>query len=156
MMKLQTILEDLKNSNIEFDNWQIPSLSQLRLEYKVEHEFKSRDDFKSEKDFLYAVKTGKIKKITPNFDMRIRGRSHTRDFKELLNLIKGYKSYPEFRNEKTLKKLYNRFKENLPIDLPIILEQGNSYEIFSGNTRLDVAFQLGITPKALIIKSTAL
>jgi hypothetical protein len=40
------------------------------------------------------------------------------------------------------------------MDLPIIIEfSDGTRKVFSGNTRLDVAFQLGIEPKVLLIKS---
>ena len=37
------------------------------------------------------------------------------------------------------------------MDLPIVIDNKGKLTIFSGNTRLDVTFQLGITPKALFI-----
>jgi hypothetical protein len=40
------------------------------------------------------------------------------------------------------------------MDLPIVIEFSNgSKRIFSGNTRMDIAFQLGINPKVLLVKS---
>jgi FlaA1/EpsC-like NDP-sugar epimerase len=73
---------------------------------------------------------------------------------ELLDLIKSYRSYPEYRNEETLKAIYDGFKNNQPMDLPIVIEFKDGYKrIFSGNTRMDIAFQLGINPKVLLIKS---
>ncbi len=72
---------------------------------------------------------------------------------KLLDLIKSYRSYPKFRNEQTLKSIYNGFKTNQPMDLPIVIEDENGYRrVFSGNTRMDIAFHLGINPEVLIIK----
>jgi two-component system CheB/CheR fusion protein len=57
------------------------------------------------------------------------------------------------RNKKTLKSIYDGFKTNQPMDLPIIIESEGGYKrVFSGNTRMDIAFQLGINPKVLLIK----
>ena len=40
------------------------------------------------------------------------------------------------------------------MDYPIVIEFSNgSKRVFSGNTRMDIAFQLGINPKVLLIKS---
>jgi hypothetical protein len=39
------------------------------------------------------------------------------------------------------------------MDLPIVIEDESGYRrVFSGNTRMDIAFHLGINPKVLIIK----
>jgi len=150
MIKLIDILKEIT----QFSNWKTPSLSQLKQEFKVEQELKGRHFWKDEEDFLNAVKDGKIVTITPSEDQNINYRSHTDSYEELLDLIKSYRSYPEYRNEKTLKAIYDGFKNNQPMDLPIVIEFSNGNKrIFSGNTRMDIAFQLGINPKVLLVKS---
>jgi len=150
MIKLLDILKEI----IAFSNWKMPSLSQLKQEYKIEHEMKGNDFWESEEDFLNAVKNGKIVTITPSEDQNIYYRSGTESYEELLNLIKSYRSYPKYRNETTLQSLYDGFKNNSPMDLPIVIKfPDNTKRVFSGNTRMDVAFQLGINPKVLLVKS---
>jgi hypothetical protein len=150
MIKLIDILKEIT----QFSNWKTPSLSQLKQEFKVEQELKGRHFWKDEEDFLNAVKDGKIVTITPSEDQNINYRSHTDSYEELLDLIKSYRSYPEYRNEETLKAIYDGFKNNQPMDLPIVIEFSNrNKRIFSGNTRMDIAFQLGINPKVLLVKS---
>jgi hypothetical protein len=140
--------------DIHFNNWSIPSKKQLRLEYQIEHELKDEDYFDSEKEFLKAVNNGKIITIKSEDDSDIMSRSRKKNYDDILRLIKSYKSYPEFRNEETLQKIYDGFKNNDKMDLPIIIEfSDGTRKVFSGNTRLDVAFQLGIEPKVLLIKS---
>ena len=148
MIKLVNLLKEI----IGFSNWKMPSLSQLKQEFKIEQEMKNNKFWKSEEDFLTAVKNGKIVTITPNEDQNIYYRSGTTSYKELLNLIQGYRSYPEFRNEKTLKDIYNGFENNQTMDYPIVIEDESNRRVFSGNTRMDIAFQLGINPKVLLIK----
>ena len=148
MIKLVNLLKEV----IGFSNWKMPSLSQLKQEFKIEQEMKNNKFWKNEEDFLTAVKNGKIVTITPNEDQNIYYRSRTTSYKELLNLIQGYRSYPEFRNEKTLKDIYYGFKNNQTMDYPIVIEDENNRRVFSGNTRMDIAFQLGINPKVLLIK----
>lgn len=139
---------------IQFDNWVVPSTSQLKQEFKVEHELKGNDFFENEDEFLQAVKDGKIITVTPSIDAQIDYRSRTSSREELLDLIQMYRSYPKYRNEDTLQALYDAFETNQPIDLPIVIEfTDGTKRIFSGNTRMDIAFQLGINPKALLIKS---
>jgi len=149
-MKLLDILIEV----IQFSNWQVPNLAQLKQEYQREHESKGNDFFDDEEEFLKAVNDAKIITITPSDNARIGYRSNTSSYEQLLKLIKSYRSYPKYRNEETLKALYDGFKENNPMDLPIVIEFSNtSRRVFSGNTRMDVAFQLGINPKVLLVKS---
>jgi hypothetical protein len=149
MIKLINILKEIT----QFSNWKIPSLLQLKQEFKIEQEIKDNKFWKDEEEFLNAIKNGKIVTITPSEDQNIDYRSGTESYEELLNLIKNYRSYPEFRNEKTLKAIYDGFKENKSMDLPIVIEDKKGHmRVFSGNTRIDIAFQLGINPKVLLIK----
>lgn len=153
-MKKRDILAIIKE-NIEFNNWKMPIVKQLELEYHVEHELKGNYFFEDKDDFFEAVENGNVEKITSDDDYKIDYRSHTSSKEALLNLIRGYRSYPQFRNEKTVEAIYDGFKENKPMDLPIVIKFKNGRRrIFCGNTRLDIAFQLGIEPKVLVIKST--
>ena len=147
-------LIDLLRESIQFSNWKMPSLPQLKQEFKIEHEIKGNDFWDSEEDFLNAIKNSKTITITPSEDQSIDYRSGTTSYEELLDLIQSYRSYPKYRNEETLKSIYDGFKTNQPMDLPVIIEFKDGYKrIFSGNTRMDIAFQLGINPKVLLIKS---
>ncbi len=149
MVKLLDILKEM----IGFSNWKMPSISQLKQEFKIEQEMKGNEFWEGEEEFINAAKNGKIITITPSEDQNIDYRSGTELYDELLDLIKSYRSYPEFRNEKTLKAIYDGFKTNQPMDYPIVIEDKNGdRRVFSGNTRMDVAFQLGINPKVLLIK----
>jgi hypothetical protein len=149
------LLDILNEATTQFDNWVKPSTQQLKAEYRIEHEMKGNDFFDDESEFMDAVDNGKIITVTPQIDASIDNRSGTTSYEELLDLIKSYRSYPKYRNEDTLKSLYDGFKTNQPMDLPIIIEFSDGYKrIFSGNTRIDIAFQLGINPKALLIQST--
>jgi hypothetical protein len=146
-------LIDILNEITQFSNWRIPSLSQLKQEFKIEQEMKGNKFWENEEDFLNAIKNGRITTITPSEDQNIDYRSGTESYDELLDLIKSYRSYPKFRNEQTLKSIYDGFKTNQPMDLPIVIEDENGYRrVFSGNTRMDIAFHLGINPEVLIIK----
>jgi len=149
MIKLINLLKEITG----FSNWRMPSLSKLKQEFKIEQEMKGNEFWEDEENFLNAVKNGNIVTITPSEDQDIDYRSGTESYDELLDLIKSYRSYPEFRNEETLKAIYDGFKNNQPMDLPIVIEDDNGYRrVFSGNTRMDIAFQLGINPEVLIIK----
>jgi hypothetical protein len=152
VIKLLNILRE----SIQFNNWKIPSISQLKQEFKIEHEMKGNEFFNDEDEFFQAIKDGEVITVTPSMDIQIDNRSGTTSYDELLDLIKSYRSYPQYRNKDTLKAIYDGFKNNQAMDYPIIIEFADETKyIFSGNTRMDVAFQLGINPKALLIKSNA-
>ena len=149
MIKLINLLKEITG----FSNWRMPSLSKLKQEFKIEQEMKGNEFWEDEEDFLNAIENGNIVTITPSEDQDIDYRSGTESYDELLDLIKSYRSYPEFRNEETLKAIYDGFKNNQSMDYPIVIEDKDGYRrVFSGNTRMDIAFQLGINPKVLLIK----
>lgn len=135
-------------------SWIKPTDQELKDEYHREYTIKGISKigwFPKEEDFLKAARSGKIIDVTPELDSKIDYRSNTRSREELTSLLKTYRSWPEFRNEKNLSNLYDRINSGQPMTMPIILKIGNRYRVFSGNTRLDIAFQLGKTPKALLV-----
>lgn len=148
-------LLDLLKESVQYTNWVKPSTDSLKKEFKIEHELKGHDFFDSEEEFLEAARKAQVVTITPSEDARIAYRSRTGSKEELLSLIKGYRSYPKYRNEKTLENMYNRFEQNETMDMPIVIEFSNGQRrVFGGNTRMDIAFQLGINPKVLVVKSS--
>lgn len=148
------LLTEILNE-ITFNKWVFPSDEDLRLEYKVEYKkhivYSYGNIWPEFEDFKDAVHVGEIKTVDRSFDMKIGGRSNTRDKESLLGLISGYRSYPKYRNEKTLDAIYAGFENNKPMKMPLVLKGERSYQIMSGNTRMDIAFQLGIHPKVIII-----
>jgi hypothetical protein len=148
MIKLKDILLEV----VSYNAWVIPDEDTLRREFKVEHEYKNLNLFDDVEEFLTKVKDGEITPVSKSDDMSIINRSRTGSFDSLLNLISSYASYPKYRNEDTLKDLYTKMEENKELDFPIVLQYPDGRRrIFSGNTRMDVAFQLGITPKVILI-----
>jgi hypothetical protein len=159
LKELKTIIKRIIKEEEEkknfYDAWVVPSDDVLKREFHVEQTLKRNRFWDDEEDFMEAIKNAKIEEITPSKNTGISYRSNTRSFDDLHSLISSYRSYPEFRNEDTLKNLYNRIKENKSLDLPIVIEFSNGRRrVFSGNTRMDVAFQLGVNPKVLIVKSS--
>jgi hypothetical protein len=110
------------------------------------------DAFPDLKSFVSAVKNAKILKVTPTIDSSIAYRSRTRNKESLLSLIRGYASYPEFRNEKTIESIYDGYRENSPMKMSIVLKlQDGTMRVMGGNTRMDAANHLGITPQVLLV-----
>jgi len=158
MKTYKEFYEYVTEEKVRFNNWIKPSDKDIALEYKIEYEIKplkslTNNAFPTSKDFINAVKKAKVVDITPALDKKIQYRSHTKSKQQIINLIKGYASYPEFRNEDTVEAIYQAFRDNKPMKMPFIIKFPNGdLRIMSGNTRTDIAQQLGITPKAVLIE----
>lgn len=138
-----------------FRNWIVPPDDILKREFHVEHELKDLNLFQSEKQFMDAVKKADIVTVNPEMDFTIANRSRTKTFQTLVDLIKTYASYPQYRNEQTLQSIYDGFRNKRPMEYPIVVQaEDRDMAIFSGNTRMDVAFQLGIYPRVLLVKTS--
>ena len=147
--KQATVLSE----NIGFDNWVVPAEATLKREYHVEVVLKGRQNlFTSLDDFLEKVKHASVMSVTDSEDRKISNRSRTKNKEDLIDLVSSYRSWPEFRNEKTVDAIYDGFKNNSPMELPIVVEFGNRRFVLTGNTRMDIAFHLGIEPKVLLVK----
>lgn len=158
--KIIRMLIEQEDKNFVFNNWNVLSvddpkdLKQLKQEFHVEQVLKGQKFWDDEERFLEAVANAETFEVSEQDDFDIQYRSGTRSKKDLLNLIRGYRSYPEFRNEQTVDAIYEGFKNNLPMDTPIVIEFKNGRRrVFSGNTRMDIAFQLGINPLVLMVKA---
>jgi len=148
----------MKSLTEPFTNWVRPSEKQIAQEYKVEYQMKNLksitdDAFPAYDEFRKAMKSAKKLTVTKAINKNIAYRSNTRSQSALLSLIKSYRSYPEFRNEKTLQDIYDGFRENREMTCPIVLKfKDGSMRVMAGNTRMDVAFQLGINPVVILLK----
>ena len=144
-------------SNHRFHNWVRPDTAKLLQEYHVEFVLKglSRlygEAFVTPLDFVRAVEHAHVEEIDESKDRHISNRSRTRDMASLRSLVSSYRSWPEFRNDDTLKAIVDGFDDNLPMEMPIVIEHNGSRRIFSGNTRMDIAFQKGINPHVIIVE----
>lgn len=134
-------------------NWVLPDEASLKQEYHVEVVLKGNAYFNSLEEFEAACDNAEVVEVDASLDATIAYRSHTKSHNQLLNLIKSYRSYPEFRNEKTLQNLYDRISGGETMTMPLVLEFGNgSLRVLAGNTRADVAMQIHGSYKALKIK----
>lgn len=148
MIKLITLLE-----SIMYNSWIRPNLDALKQEYRIEHDMKGHNWFNDEQEFLDAVNKAKVVTITPATDRLIDYRSRTNSYDELVNLLSSYRSWGKYRNEDKLQQLYDRISNNLELDMPIVLKFPNgNMRVFSGNTRMDVSFQLGVNPQVLMVE----
>ena len=137
--------------------WVRPALASLQQEYAVEYKKHplDTDPFPTVEDFLKAVSQSKTMTITAEIDKQILNRSRSKTMGQLLGLIKTYRSYPQYRNEKTLTNLEKLITTGGVVEMPIVyrLENGD-FKIMSGNTRMDIAFMHGTNPTVIILDLT--
>lgn len=138
--------------------WIPPRSEDLKKEYEIEYRNHIQpeygDVFPTFKSFIAAAQKGRIVNVSSSMDGRIGNRSGTRNMEELLSLIKSYRSYPKFRNEKTLGDLEKKIKsKTAEMSVPIVLEFPNGeLRIMGGNTRMDIAFWYAKTVPVLLVK----
>ena len=147
-------------SEAKAGNWVRPNDASIRKEYQIEylkhliHEL-PRNIFPTEAAFVKAVKAAPAVEVSAAVDRNIHNRSRTRNMEQLLNLISGYRSFPKFRNEDTLKELEKLIKAGKPVDMPIVVKfPKDGMRVLAGNTRMDIAFMNGITPKVIMLDLT--
>ena len=148
-------------SEAKAGNWVRPNDASIRKEYQIEylkhliHEL-SRNIFPTEAAFVKAVKAAPAVEVSAAVDRNIHNRSRTRNMEQLLGLISGYRSFPKFRNEDTLKELEKLIKAGKPVDMPIVVKfPKGEMRVLAGNTRMDIAFMNGITPKVIMLDLTS-
>lgn len=153
-MNIKHILNPLLRESSQ-SPWVFPSEEALLNEYNVEYKHHIQHDigpiFPTFEDFYRACANGEQVEINSKIDSKIANRSHTQNYGELIDLISSYRSYPAYRNEKTVMNLYDRIQNGESLDMPIILRRENNLRVMSGNTRMDVAFQQGTNPVCLIV-----
>lgn len=133
----------------KFSNWVRPTNEQIKQEYEWEYISHIKDRwplFKNLKDFSNSVKNAKVMTLTKSIDQKVSNRSDTKNLDELKNLVSKY------RFPRDVDRIVDGFKTNAKMPMPFLLRLAkDKLYIMSGNTRTDVAFILGITPKVLIL-----
>jgi hypothetical protein len=146
-----------------YNKWVFPSTQSISNEFDREVVNKNLwlhiDNIPTSKqEFVQLVKKSPVVTVDKNIDFRIEYRSRTKTKDELLNLLKTYKSWGTFRTPETLDALYNKFNNNSELDMPILIgyiRNGNKVvRVLSGNTRMDIAFQLNNEVKAIFVDLT--
>jgi len=136
-----------------FTNWVYPTDEQIGQEYEweyISHQKKSGfNPWPTLKDFKKAVEKGTVETLTKEKDRKIGNRSRCTSISELKELTSGYQ-FP-----RDVDRIIKGYKNGHPMPYPIILEQNGKRWVMSGNTRLDAAFIMGITPKVLVLKIAA-
>lgn len=149
----------ISNVKLPIDNVKLPANSSkwgsasrdyLKKEYDIEIRKKGLSDLISEEDFINQGLNQRATPIADAYNLDYRTINPTRE--SIINQSKGYASWPQFRNEQTIDNIYQGFKNGSAMDPIIVMNMPDGGKrIVAGNTRLNVAEQLGITPHAITI-----
>lgn len=144
--------------NFLHEGWSFPSVSTMKDDF---NEYKKKEHKKWERradiigarfpifidfeEFKKSLENAEVITVTKQFDNKISNRSQTSSIRELKNLVS---SYVRPRN---VDRIVQGIKSGAKLPYPIILKGNRGMWIMAGNTRLDSAFILGDTPKALLV-----
>jgi hypothetical protein len=143
---LKQIIAEIYSS---YNSWRMLTDQEIAQEYEWEYskvEPVYGDIFPTAEDFKSAVKAGKAKKISQAQDRQIAYRSRSDSIEELKDLVESY------RFPRDVDRIIDGFKTNAKIPYPIVLSDGGRLRIMAGNTRMDTAYLMGVTPKVLIVE----
>lgn len=142
----------------QFNNWVFPSQPVLQSDF---NEYKKKEDtkwkgraqrmgfrfpiFDNFNHFKHSLQNSQIIPVTKQLVGQVEHLTSVRSLDELRNMVSGYV------RPRDVQSIVQGFENNDPIPYPIILNGTNGMHIMAGNTRINAARVLGITPKALIV-----
>ena len=133
-----------------FNNWVDLTDEQIKQEYEWEYishqKHSGFNPWPTLEEFKAAVKDGDVETLTESADRNVGNRSRCEDLEDLKDLMSGYQ-FP-----RDVDRIVKGYTEGHAMPYPLILEQGSKRWVMSGNTRLDAAFIMGITPKVLVLR----
>lgn len=125
----------------KFTNWVFPSNDEVKSAY-----VNSKGYFNSFKEFFTEVKDARVVKIDSFGDDYIDGRTQANTQRKLFN------RFPDKKQE--ILSIYDKLSKNEKVPAPIVIVfESGERTIVSGNIVMDIAFQLNIEPKILLVKS---
>jgi len=104
------------------------------------------DLFKGFDEFKQQVKSATVVDWIESLDSQTSYRSRCRTLDELKDLTSNY------RHPRDVDDLVNKMKIGVALPYPLILDIKGQFRVMSGNTRMDIAYILGIVPKVKVIK----
>lgn len=141
-----------------YNNWTFPDDKTLKSDFeeykkKENNKWKSRSQsmgfkfpiFSNFEEFKFKLKNADIIKITDKWVNKITHLTNIDDLEELKSMVKSYK------RPRDIESIISGFENNDKIPYPIILKGNNGYHIMAGNTRINIARIMNITPEALLV-----
>lgn len=124
-------------------NWIENPKDQIEAEY--EREFvRYFGRVLSLEEFSNKLDEGKRVYISVDRDNGIRNMTRCNSITGVVDLIKTYRSYPQYRNEKTIAALYARIVNGMQVHMPLFVKKDGVVTIIAGNTRQNLAYIAGL------------
>lgn len=142
----------------EFNKWVNYTPESLKSDFaeykkKESSKWKSRADkigakfpiFKGFPEFTQALKSGKVKKLFKGEAEKINNVVLNNNLSGVKNMVSSY------QQPRDVDRIVKGFESNTKMPMPIILQGKQDDFLLAGNTRLNVAYIMGILPQALVI-----
>ena len=102
--------------------------------------------FKGFPEFTQALKKAKVKKLFQGEAERIGHVVLNNNLSDVKRMVSGYTSGP-----RDVDRIVKGFESNAKMPMPIILKGKKDQFIMAGNTRLNVAYIMGLLPQVLVV-----
>lgn len=102
--------------------------------------------FKGFPEFTQALKKAKVKKLFKGEAERIGNVALNKNLKNVKGMVSHYTSGP-----RDVDRIVKGFSSNAKMPMPIILSGKKDNFIMAGNTRLNVAYIMGLLPQVLVV-----
>lgn len=141
-----------------YDNWSMHNQNTIKSDFseykhKEERKWKERADkmgfrfpiFEDEDHYTDELKNGTIITVDDETWDEVVHLSTAHSLDELRDIVSGYV------HPRDIDRIIHGFQNNVEMPLPVMLKGHNGMFIMSGNTRLNVARLMGVTPKAIVV-----
>lgn len=102
--------------------------------------------FKDFSDFSKSLKNATVKKLYKGEAERIENVNLNDTIEDVKDMVGSYV------RPRDVDRIINGFESNVKMPMPIILKGSKGMFILAGNTRLNIAYIMGIVPEVLIIE----
>jgi hypothetical protein len=139
---------------IRYDNWFFPTTQDLRFEHETEWDkmrmFLGTSFFDDEQRMVDLIeKYGKAKRLNKAADQKLSRRTYADSIEEVEDMVSSYRSAARRKGVPT--KLAEMFQNGDPLPMPLVMQRRARGFIVGGNTRLNIAEIVGVTPDPKVV-----
>lgn len=138
---------------LHYDNWHRPTDQDLEFEWETEWDklryYLDTDFFDDRENFVDACQKGRVVRLTRHGDDHVERRTYCDSIQELEDTVSTYRSAERRKGMPT--KLAEMMQNNMALPTPILFRYRGSVYCVGGNTRLDVARILQVSPDPQVL-----
>ncbi len=139
---------------VRYNNWFFPTTQDLRFEHETEWDkmrfFLNTSFFDDEQRMVDLIeKYGKAKVLNKAADRKLSRRTHADTVDQVEDMVASYRSAARRKGVPTA--LAAAFQNGDPLPMPIVMQRYRTGYIVGGNTRLNIAEILGVTPDPKVV-----